>query len=55
MDGCSNGRRPDDPVVEPNVADAILDRLVHDAHRITLADESLRKTRSRLTAKPQSE
>jgi DNA replication protein DnaC len=40
---------------EPTVADAILDRLVHNAHRITLAGESLRKTRSRLTAKPQSE
>src|SRR5471030_1991602 len=40
---------------EPTVADAILDRLVHNAHRITLAGESLRKTRSRLTAKQQSE
>ena len=40
---------------EPTVAYAILDRLVHNAHRITLAGESLRKTRSRLTAKPQSE
>lgn len=40
---------------EPTVADAILDRLVHNAHRITLSGESLRKTRSRLTAKPQSE
>ena len=40
---------------EPTVADAILDRLVHNAHRITLSGESLRKTRSRLTPKPQSE
>lgn len=30
---------------EPTVADAILDRLVHSAHRIELRGESLRKTR----------
>ena len=28
---------------EPTVADAILDRIVHNAHRITLKGESLRK------------
>jgi len=30
---------------ERTIADAILDRLVHDAHRIELKGESLRKTR----------
>jgi DNA replication protein DnaC len=44
-----------DAIGEPTVADAILDRLVHNAHRITLAGESMRKTRSQLTAKSQSE
>jgi len=32
---------------EKTVADAILDRLVHDAHRIELMGESMRKTRKR--------
>jgi DNA replication protein DnaC len=32
---------------DPTYADAILDRLVHNAHRIDLSGESLRKTRSR--------
>ncbi|OSM04782.1 IS21-like element helper ATPase IstB [Magnetofaba australis] len=32
---------------EPTIADAILDRLVHNAHRINLNGESLRKTRPR--------
>ena len=32
---------------EKTVADAILDRLVHDAHRIELNGESLRKTRKK--------
>lgn len=44
-----------DAIGEPTVADAILDRLVHNAHRITLDGESMRKTRSRLTAKQLSE
>jgi DNA replication protein DnaC len=35
---------------DPTVADGILDRLVHNAHRIELRGESLRKTR----AKPES-
>jgi DNA replication protein DnaC len=30
---------------EPTLADAILDRLLHDAHRIELSGESLRKVR----------
>jgi hypothetical protein len=36
---------------EPTYADAILDRLVHNAHRIDLAGESLRRRRSRSTTK----
>ena len=35
---------------DPTLADAILDRLVHNAHRLTLAGESMRKRAS--TAKP---
>lgn len=35
---------------DPTLADAILDRLVHNAYRLNLKGESLRKTRSRLTA-----
>jgi len=31
-----------DIIVEKTVADAILDRLVHDSHRIELIGESLR-------------
>ncbi|MEE9354808.1 MAG: ATP-binding protein [Methylococcaceae bacterium] len=31
------------------LADAILDRLMHNAHRITLKGESMRKTQSELT------
>jgi DNA replication protein DnaC len=34
---------------EPTIADAILDRLVHSAHQITLKGDSMRKTRSPLT------
>ena len=32
---------------EPTYADAILDRIVHNAHRIDLAGDSLRRTRPR--------
>ena len=32
-----------DMIANPTVADAILDRLVHNAHRLTLTGESLRK------------
>jgi DNA replication protein DnaC len=32
---------------EKTIADAILDRIVHDAHRVELRGESLRKTRDR--------
>jgi DNA replication protein DnaC len=41
-----------DIIGEKTVADAILDRLVHDAHRIELKGESLRKTRKRTSEKP---
>jgi len=34
---------------EPTMADAILDRIVHNAHKLTLKGESMRKTRSNLT------
>ena len=30
-------------IASPTVADAILDRLVHNAHRLTLKGDSLRK------------
>ncbi|WP_160110405.1 ATP-binding protein, partial [Caballeronia arvi] len=44
-----------DAIGEPTVADAILDRLVHNAHRLTLDGESMRKTRSSLTATTETE
>lgn len=34
---------------DPTLADAILDRLIHNAHRINLKGESMRKTKSSLT------
>ncbi len=36
---------------DPTYADAILDRLVHNAHRIELTGDSLRRTRSKQTQK----
>jgi hypothetical protein len=36
---------------DPTYADAILDRLVHNAHRIDLAGDSLRRTRPTPAAK----
>ena len=36
-----------DVIGEKTVADAILDRIVHDAHRIELRGESLRKAREK--------
>jgi DNA replication protein DnaC len=36
---------------DPTYADAILDRLVHNAHRIDLAGESLRRARSKQNQK----
>ena len=38
-------------IADPTYADAILDRLVHNAHRIELTGESLRRTRSKQTQK----
>lgn len=38
-----------DLIGEPTLADAILDRIVHNAHKITLDGESMRKTKSILT------
>jgi DNA replication protein DnaC len=40
---------------DPTLADAILDRLVHNAHRINLKGESMRKIRSSLTKSDNSE
>jgi DNA replication protein DnaC len=31
---------------EPTLADAILDRIIHNAHRLQLSGDSLRKQRS---------
>jgi DNA replication protein DnaC len=42
-------------IANPTVADAILDRLVHNAHRLTLNGDSMRKAaakRSGLDARP---
>lgn len=36
----------------PNIAAAILDRLVHNAYRIDLKGESLRKTKQSTIAQP---
>jgi len=38
-----------DAIGDPTLADAILDRLVHNAYKIILKGESMRKTRSKLT------
>jgi DNA replication protein DnaC len=39
------------PVIgSPTLADAILDRLVHNAHRLELKGESLRRTTARRAA-----
>jgi DNA replication protein DnaC len=40
---------------DPTLADAILDRLVHNAYRIKLTGESLRKRHAKLTASIPSE
>jgi DNA replication protein DnaC len=41
-----------DALGDPTLADAILDRLVHQAHALALAGESLRKLRPTLTEAP---
>ena len=38
-----------DNIGDPTIADAILDRLVHNAHKINLKGDSMRKKRSDLT------
>lgn len=38
-----------DAIGDPTLADAILDRIVHNAYKIILKGESMRKTRSKLT------
>jgi DNA replication protein DnaC len=40
---------------DPTLADAILDRLVHNAYKINLKGESMRKNKSKLTAHTRSE
>ena len=40
---------------DPTIADAILDRLIHNAHKINLKGESMRKLRSSLTQNTNSE
>lgn len=40
---------------DPTLADAILDRLVHNAYKLKLKGESMRKNRSQLTAMTKSE
>lgn len=44
-----------DYIGEPTLADAILDRLVHNAYRLTLSGESMHKTTSKLTAGGQAQ
>jgi DNA replication protein DnaC len=39
---------------DPTLADAILDRLIHNAHRLTLKGESMRKTTAKLTVLDQA-
>lgn len=38
---------------DPTLADAILDRIVHSAHKVELKGESMRKVRAKLTARDQ--
>lgn len=40
---------------DPTLADAILDRLIHNAHRLALRGESLRKKKGSLTLETESE
>lgn len=44
-----------DYIGDPTLADAILDRLVHNAHRLTLTGESMRKKNAALTPDSPSE
>jgi DNA replication protein DnaC len=40
---------------DPTLADAILDRLVHNAHKVQMQGESMRKLRGGLTSEPASQ
>jgi DNA replication protein DnaC len=42
-----------DMIGEPTIADAILDRIVHNAHRITLEGESMRKRKAKPLLTPE--
>ncbi len=42
-------------ISDATVADAILDRVVHNAHRIKLMSESIRKRDGKLTTEPKAE
>ncbi|TSA05862.1 MAG: hypothetical protein D4R73_12135 [Deltaproteobacteria bacterium] len=42
-----------DTIGEPTIADAILDRLIHQAHKINLKGDSMRKILSPLTQNDQ--
>ena len=55
MDEAARSSPANEMIANPTVADAILDRLVHNAHRMTLTGESMRKgaaKRSGLDANP---
>ena len=43
-----------DAMQDPTLADAILDRLVHNAYKIELRGESMRRKRSLLDQKPET-
>jgi len=49
------GRQGHENIRDPTIADAILDRLVHNAYKIKLKGESMRKLRSNLTKNKDSE
>ena len=42
-------------VGDPTIADAILDRLIHNAHKIKMKGESMRKKHGNLTKKSSSD
>jgi DNA replication protein DnaC len=44
-----------DSIGDPTLADAILDRLVHNAYKIALKGESMRKRKAKLTTSATSE
>lgn len=44
-----------DLIGEPTLADAILDRIVHNAHKLALKGESMRKTKTKLTQSEQQQ